>query len=117
MKLEVDRFYRTRDGRRAHILAALCGNPNILYPVTGIIDGNDEFVTWTFSGHNLINSVSNYDLVSEWIEPIKIDGWINVYEDGITSFRFYQSKEQADQNDYNRSDRVACIRVTGTEEV
>jgi hypothetical protein len=54
------------------------------------------------------------DFVGEWKEPVKVEGWVNVQASGLLS-TIYVSRDQADKN--ATSHRIACVRVSGTEEV
>lgn len=85
MKLEVGKFYKTRDGKKVEILKTDVKSKD--YPVIGIlleIDGSEIVKTYTHSGENLINSTTIYDIVSEWQEPLDFDwsclpAWCNKY--------------------------------------
>lgn len=66
MEIKVGKFYKTRDGRKVEITSKI-GRPEDV--VLGHVD-NEAFLTlWYPSGMNLRYSQSDYDLVSEWVEP------------------------------------------------
>lgn len=123
MKLEVGKFYKTRGGKRAHVMGIIYNTKSPMnYPVMGYIDEELSYDTWTLEGNiNRSATEEKDDLIEEWREPIKIEGWINMY--GGSSYypdeaapEFYRTKESADYHVKNHKHRVACIKVSGVEE-
>lgn len=70
MKIEVGKFYKTRDGRKVTIYA-IQHNCDFEYPICGHMEGDAEFSTWTINGSNGSLGYTLYpeDIVSEWEEP------------------------------------------------
>lgn len=69
MKLEVGKYYKTRDGRKAGPIAKkLEWNPT--YPFKGFIGGVE--LTWTEDGLLCTLGDSPYDLVEEWKDEPKL---------------------------------------------
>jgi hypothetical protein len=51
---------------------------------------------------------------TEYREPIKVSGWVNVYRERVSSTHFFHTtKKIADEQACN--DRIACIYVSGEE--
>lgn len=72
LKIEVGKFYKTRDGRKTRIYA-LDGKKE--YPVHASILNKDGWTTvnLTLIGRLYIEGECNSDIVSEWVEPIEFD--------------------------------------------
>lgn len=70
MKIEVGKFYKSRNGRKVTIYV-IRHNCDFEYPVCGYMEGAAEFSTWTIDGSygNSLFNCSNWDIVSEWEEP------------------------------------------------
>lgn len=111
MKFEIGKFYKTRDGRKAECLYIPDGAddfPMILrinrecFPQTCCVDGS--------YGRGIETEI---DLISEWREPIKIEGWVNVYEDRFGYV--HKTRKEADEQ-VGVWSRLACIKVSGVEE-
>jgi hypothetical protein len=110
MKFEVGKFYKTRSGRKCEILFICPQKYRATYPV---MVGLEPHV-WSVNSDGKSQVTEDYDIVSEWKEPIKIESWVNVYEDGIGR-RIFDTKEIADENAIEGK-RIACIKVSGVEE-
>jgi hypothetical protein len=88
LKLVAGKYYRTRDGRKAYVAAALenpLGRP-ASDPIVGFI-GDDDF-SWRENGQFLPSQLSACDLIAEWREPRE---WtVTVYEplDSLGGVRF-----------------------------
>lgn len=108
-------YWKTRDGRKVHIYAF---NPyrydfpwhgSVIVSVLG-----DNWSNWSMAGKFSIDQApSCLDIIAPWREPVKVDGWVNVYGDGHRS-SFYSSHANADRG--SLAHRIACVRVTGVEE-
>lgn len=69
MKIEKDRFYKTREGQKVTIYKTDCIS---MYPIHGSISicGKDQFATWThFGKYSTGNDHGLWDIVSEWEDP------------------------------------------------
>lgn len=105
MKIELNKFYRTRDGRKARVI---CVDSKSDYPIIALIERDDlNERSAEFSSEGNIfrdNSESRLDLVSEWTEPKKqrrvflweffspsgfwrIDGWHKKEPDDNRAYR------------------------------
>lgn len=84
MKIEVGKYYRTRNGRKIHIFAEnpdihYCGSSfrfigNVLYhrEILGIY-------SWAMDGiSNTEIKVSDLDIIEEWKEPRVIEGFVEI---------------------------------------
>lgn len=65
MKLELNKSYRTRDGRKATITFVEC-SPCSLYTHTAFIE--DGYISYTSKGEYIEGDTSPADLVEEWDE-------------------------------------------------
>lgn len=80
LKIEAGKCYRTRDGRKAHVMFR---HPyNHPFPYVGYVEDNDGVSAWTDAGFYSVPS-DRLRLISEWKEPRKGEVWVNVWEDGI----------------------------------
>ncbi|MBB4345161.1 hypothetical protein [Rhizobium leguminosarum] len=83
LTLEVGKYYRTRDGKKAYAGYVMAESPfngsKPLYPVSGWVDGEAMPQCWNLDGslHEPENE-HKFDLVAEWIEPRRIKGWVAV---------------------------------------
>lgn len=67
MKIEVGKFYQTRDGRKARIYATDVNNSAVIH---GAVLYNEwQVYVWQRSGNLNKCCTSSADLVSEWTEP------------------------------------------------
>ena len=106
--------YMLRDKTKYHVLAVDAPGP---FPVVGYLYNEGdccgvEALTHTTAGSVLIDSDEDpMDVVSEWRDPIKVSGWVNIYPSGPPTL--YPTKQDADLNAH--STRIACVYVSGTE--
>jgi len=117
MNIEVGKFYKTRDGRKARIYA-VDGVKD--FPIHGAVyTGNDEWcgTIWRFGGRSRELVDSSMDLISEWVEPRSGSFWVNVYDIEQTSPAHispaYLSKDLANRTAGRL--RMACVEVKWTE--
>ena len=114
MKLEAGKYYKTRNGLKAYVEFIRQDNPfrDYIpeYPAIGFIESYGEQM-WKTNGEFNTSIENELDLISEWREPIKISGWVNLY-DTFTSM-LYKTEEEA--NSVERQGRRACIYVSGVE--
>jgi hypothetical protein len=137
LKLEAGKYYRTRDGRKAFVTAVAMENPfgamNELYPVIGYVEGRYASASWTAEGFLLMECERGDDLVAEWVEPKRIQGWMNVYAGHIPGLvnrenlktdsfggQIYGSRCHADIAAYTGGldadlVRIACIEIEVVE--
>lgn len=69
MKIERDKFYRSRNGKKTRII---CTDSTAgTYPVLGIFttDGGEDRINWYQLDGESYDSHDAYDLISEWGEP------------------------------------------------
>ena len=66
MKIERDKYYRTRDGDKVRII---CTDRCIDgYPVVAIVDSTSGVIAYTKDGKFHYNKTSSRDLVAEWVD-------------------------------------------------
>ena len=113
MQFEVGKFYKTQNGSKLRCLA-LDGDHS--FPIICLDLEDREAYTFTLDGKYRREAGDHqFDIVSEWREPVKIEGWMNVYGGNSPHAScFYYSKEIADGLAY---DRIACVFVSGIEQV
>ena len=105
--IDINKKYRTRDGREVRIYATDGGGRN---PVHGSIKEEDGWIfqVWPKSGRYFEDDDEDYRIDLIEVRPRhKWKVWMNIY--GPTSFTSHISREQAeDEQDTNR---IACIKV------
>lgn len=86
MQLQANKYYRTRDGRKAFV-AAVCINgtwPDSDYQAIGWCDESPE--DWMPDGiWDDHENPSDRDLVAEWRESPPVDVTVYLFSDGTTS--------------------------------
>ena len=105
MTIDINKKYRTRDGREVRIYAT---NSSSTYPVHGAY-ASWGHESWTADGkYNGPELENDLDLIE--VKPrIKRTVWLNVYEKSISN---WDNKEHADARANRASfDRIACIKV------
>ena len=114
MKLEAGKYYKTRNGLKAYVEFIRQDNPfrDYIpeYPAIGFIESYGEHM-WKTNGEFSVPNDYELDLISEWREPIKISGWVNISD--IFTSGLYKTKEEADF--CAGQSRRACIYVSGVE--
>ena len=114
MKLEAGKYYKTRNGLKAYVefihQDSPFGDHISKYPATGFIEGFGKQM-WKTNGEFNPYMENAMDLISEWREPIKVSGWVNVSD--IFTSGLYKTKEEADF--CAGQSRIACIYVSGVE--
>ena len=114
MKLifEPGKFYKTRDGRKVEHLVNTSGK--LSGTNTFLFSTPEKFAIWTRENGHVYRDIEYHnDIVSEWKEPLKISGWLNVYPDGSTG-SLHPTREEAIS--WVASDRtITTIFVQGTE--
>ena len=100
--IDIDKKYRTRDGREVHIYATDCDNSGSVHgAIKGATGWNPG--TWMRDG-SWANFEGALDLIE--VKPrIRRTLWINVYEREDRP----STKEEADS--YAASNRIACAKV------
>ncbi|WP_422363164.1 hypothetical protein [Pyruvatibacter mobilis] len=115
LKIEEGKCYRTRDGRKVHILAKRTDTDSKAgryMPFIGHVERGPSGA-WGLDGSSS-SFQPNADLVSEWKEPRKGEVWVNVYaEQDQVSFVFTTRKAADEAAEFGV--RLACIRVPWTE--
>ena len=105
------------EGRIGRVLADVV--KSCYYPLAAaMMEGEEEFIqTFTDDGYLYESRCENVDnLVGEYIEPLTVVAWVNVYEDNTNSF--HDSQDEADNAlEFTDTKRRACIRLTGSEEI
>ena len=103
--IDINKKYRTRDGREVRIYAVDGGGG---CPVQGTIFSKELgwlLATWSMDGCALNDIDHPADLVE--VKPrIKRTVWVNVFPNAMT---MYPDKEKADH--YAGSARTACVKV------
>lgn len=110
IKLEVGKYYRDAEGDKIYVAHKF--KSGVFYGV--VVESEFECNIDADANYGEDGTVSDEwpAIVSEWRDLVKVDGWVNVYVNGCS---FYSSKATADN--MAMSTRIACVRVTGTEEV
>lgn len=104
MKIEVGKFYKTRGGQKVRVYAIDGNNtPHCIHGATQSPYGWVMY-TWQFDGCYYKGYFGDDDIVAEWRDPIKLEGWINIYKSG--SSEFHKSKSVADF--HACKERLAC---------
>ena len=107
--IDINKKYRTRDGREVRIYATDGGGRN---PVHGSIKEEDGWIfqVWPKSGRYFEDDDEDYRIDLIEVRPRhKRTVWMNVYE---KSTSIWDSKEHADARaDRASFDRIACIKV------
>lgn len=123
MKLEVGKYYKTRDGAKAYVGAQ---NPfrDIGDAFQGFVHGYPYSRTWSREG-KCVEVTQNHDLIAEWSEPQSGEVWVNVNhytpgyrgENGKIFFGNHPTKEEADYAVKNSqiSKRTARIKIQWRE--
>lgn len=95
-----DKPYQRRDGKAAKIVHKTKEGKFVL-----VIPENDLVYYCKENGRYLTSSEHDADLVNI---PEKIEGWLNIYEEVYV----HETKEAADRNTSDSSNRIACIKVS-----
>ena len=109
MKIELGKWYRTRDGREVRIYAVDAGGD---YPVHGAVLGEEgwQFNSWALDGRWCPKMTLAVDLVE--VRPrIKREVWVNLYRhDNGDEFAEVSSTEKLARERLG-SASIACVRV------
>ena len=93
MKLEANKYYCTRDGRKAYVAAILPNDMIGRFEAIGVL--NECTFLWMIGGEAAdVGVETSKDLISEWTdEPEKKEsGWLYVYRDEIGCMDFSTKK-------------------------
>jgi len=103
----------TRDGRKVTEIIHFKTAFNTLQNTVAVIDGH--FYSFYENGKCMSQWDSEFDL---FMAPkiIKKSGWLNVYPNNMVGYNVHPTKESADINKCDISNRVACIFVEWEEE-
>jgi len=107
--IDKNKKYRTRDGREVRIYAT-DGRGD--WPVHGAYLVNDgwHLTTWRADGSFYIVEEQPQDLIE--VRPrIKIDCWVNVYDNGHVSL-LYKTEQEAHSCSGGLVKRIACVKLT-----
>lgn len=85
MNIKVGLHYKTRDGRKATVLAEHPTNHKSKQFV-GVIEGDDSWYSWSIDGSWLTESIHGNDLFKEWREPVKSTVKLYLMPTGVVFF-------------------------------
>lgn len=113
MQIEVGKYYKTRDGRKAFIAAKL-PNPSD-EPYIGYAEYTHGQIveSWYEDGSYITDQSSGNDLIEEWKEPKSGVRYVNIYDNPDARSYIYLTRKEADNAAPN--DRIARIRVEWKE--
>jgi hypothetical protein len=103
----MDKKYIYRNGEPARILCIDRNDSN--YPV--VTESSDGYIrTHTATGRQRHDRLleSAHDLI-EARPKVRVDFWVNVYEDGTVANATWEDRKDADR--IAGSDRIACIHI------
>ena len=107
--IDINKKYRTRDGREVRIYATDGGGPK--KPIHGAVKDKDGWYMLAWSKNGIVSNVDkNLDLIE--VRPRhRRTVWLNVYEidEHHVGSISWDSKELADERKMNN--RIACIKV------
>jgi hypothetical protein len=105
MMIDIDKKYRTRDGREVRIYATDGEHGELVHGAIKHKEYGWQSMLWFADGHYHDGENSCCDLIE--VRPRhKRTVWVNIYDD--TKPALHLSRELADQY---RRDRIACIKV------
>ncbi len=118
LTLEAGKFYRTRGGQKAEIVAKGADGVGEFHQFIGWRNGAVE--GWREDGRYRMGGEYEYDLVAEWVEPKRIKGWLTITDtaggaktrDGhyfAGSITLGQTKDEALA--FSTDKVVACIEI------
>jgi hypothetical protein len=126
LKIELGKFYKTRDGRKVSIVS-VTGDPRDslpgLMPVRGFIAGRaydrgefsgDYFRLgnyWSQDGRYSTYGESPEDLVAEWREPVKKDAYVYLYRSAYGS-EITGAMDARPSKRCGSLDLIACQKIT-----
>lgn len=94
MKIEVGKYYRLRDGRKAYVTGRQNDNPftgqTAIYPWCGFAENDDADYSWTESGLKWADSEGcddgddGGDIVGEWNDDVKVPVTAVLLDNGET---------------------------------
>lgn len=128
LTLEVGKYYRMRNGRKAIVTCDSGANPfggeDDKFPFNGYAEGFEAGICWTAKGKTS-GWNSECDIIGAWVEPKRIKGWVNIYpkqlgvcgttydHESDSAFSFgshhYANRDMADR--YAGVNRIACIEI------
>lgn len=121
MKYEVGKFYRNRDGEKVKVIANFEEELGLRCPIISLREMEDSYDNHYRDGLVARGFPHPLDLMEEWRELIKIEGWVNIYKhdsdlkNGVWT-RLFLTREEADfLSDSVKETRIACIKVSGVE--
>ncbi|TBG41875.1 hypothetical protein ELG77_08880 [Rhizobium leguminosarum] len=81
LTLEVGKYYRMRNGRKAIVTCDSGANPfggeDDKFPLNGYADGFEAGICWTAKGKTS-GWNSECDIIGAWVEPQRIMGWLAI---------------------------------------
>ena len=96
MKLEVGKFYKTREGRKAEGVYVNRGLRDI-FRVSYIIEEEGQLFSCNLDGYyHDGRAKSPLDLISEWVELLRVTGWYNIHQYRLVGP--YDTKEDAESS-------------------
>lgn len=113
MKFDPTKPVKTRDGRKARILATDIKTPK--YAILAAVErkekpDEEEIDFYMADGHSYVDHECGDDLVNIPTKR-KLRGWVNVYNDNNMGFCGpYDTKKDADN--MASSDRIACLDLS-----
>ena len=101
MELEVGRFYKTRDGRKAEVVYVNKGLRDT-FRVSYITGEEGQIFSCSLEGYYYDGGAkSHLDLISELVEPLRVTGWYSVYQYKLVGP--YDTEEDAESSTFEGS--------------
>lgn len=122
LKLEVGKWYETRNGKKAFVAFEYRSRNGFTHHGYVKEGDFDDTISWHSDGVHYRAERTNYDLIEEWKEPLKGEGWMNVYKNtygdvwyGVVSRDVEKVKAWEAQEKTKGETILARIKISWTE--
>lgn len=109
MKIELGKIYKMSTG--THIKIICVDKPGI-YAIVGYNKDTGEIFCFTKDGHYYSSEKSSFDLVEEYVGPVKL--YVNVYQNSCGDYytgEFYKNESGALKNSTNNPNYIKTIEI------
>ncbi len=109
MQLELNKYYKTRDGRKALVVDIFAGQCTV-----AVWGENRTIFLLIINPNGMVDGCCPHDgdLVGPWKEPVSFEGWFHVYPSGLSPNLHKESPTPSRMGENGASIALCHIRWT-----
>lgn len=120
MKIKIGKLYTPRDMQAIEYIRVDAIREELLHDCIAATafmkNGDKRGFYYYLNGSSALGLINDSDLHAEYHKPIKVSGWVNVYDSSIVS-NIFATREEADHVALVKGyKQLACVYVEGAQD-